>query len=220
VFVSPERRLLFDLNDFDRALPGPFEYDVKRMAASSTILNAGPHRRQGVEVKEAGGQGGQAGREVCSEGHREGAYARQSAGAVQARRAGLRTLFEGLGALLKSGRFYANVSTNYPYGTSVTTWGWVHLIVAAIVLLAGFYVMSGALWARIVGITLASLASLSALANFFLIPFYPFWALLIITLDIFVIWALAAHGRALVADMGSPEAPARIDTRTSDAARR
>ena len=37
VFASPERRLLFDLNDFDETLPGPFEYDVKRMAASFTI---------------------------------------------------------------------------------------------------------------------------------------------------------------------------------------
>ncbi len=43
VFASPERTLLFDLNDFDETLPGPFEYDVKRMAASFTIaaLNNG-----------------------------------------------------------------------------------------------------------------------------------------------------------------------------------
>ena len=37
VFASPERRLLFDVNDFDETLPGPFEYDVKRLAASVTI---------------------------------------------------------------------------------------------------------------------------------------------------------------------------------------
>jgi len=37
VFGSPERRLVFDLNDFDETLPGPFEYDVKRMAASFTV---------------------------------------------------------------------------------------------------------------------------------------------------------------------------------------
>src|SRR5262245_41198170 len=37
VFASPERNLLFDLNDFDETLPGPFEYDVKRLAASFTI---------------------------------------------------------------------------------------------------------------------------------------------------------------------------------------
>src|SRR3954463_4244302 len=37
VFASPERNLLFDLNDFDETLPGPFEYDVKRLSASLTI---------------------------------------------------------------------------------------------------------------------------------------------------------------------------------------
>jgi uncharacterized protein (DUF2252 family) len=37
VFASPERQLVFDLNDFDETLPGPFEYDVKRMATSVTI---------------------------------------------------------------------------------------------------------------------------------------------------------------------------------------
>jgi uncharacterized protein (DUF2252 family) len=37
LFASPERRLLFDLNDFDETLPGPFEWDVKRMAASFMI---------------------------------------------------------------------------------------------------------------------------------------------------------------------------------------
>jgi hypothetical protein len=36
-FASPERELLFGLNDFDETLPGPFEYDVKRLAASFTI---------------------------------------------------------------------------------------------------------------------------------------------------------------------------------------
>ncbi|WP_120339887.1 DUF2252 domain-containing protein [Cryobacterium soli] len=37
IFASPERHLLFDLNDFDETLPGPFEYDVLRMTASFTI---------------------------------------------------------------------------------------------------------------------------------------------------------------------------------------
>ena len=106
---------------------------------------------------------------------------------------GFFAIIEGLAALLKHGRFYHNVAS-YPYGSGVTTWGWLVLIAGIIVLLAGFYVMTGALWARVVGITIASL---SALANFFFIPFYPFWALTIITLDVFVIWALAAHGKAL-----------------------
>jgi hypothetical protein len=35
---------------------------------------------------------------------------------------------------------------------------------------------------------------LSAIANFLFIPYYPFWSLLIIALNVFVIWALAVHG--------------------------
>ena len=41
------------------------------------------------------------------------------------------------------------------------------------------------------------MAVLSAIANFLWLPYYPFWALTIITLDIFVIWAVAAHGGEL-----------------------
>jgi uncharacterized protein (DUF2252 family) len=49
VFASPERRLVFDLNDFDETLPGPFEYDVKRMAASFMIAA----RNNGFAVADA-----------------------------------------------------------------------------------------------------------------------------------------------------------------------
>ena len=37
LFLSPERRMVFDLNDFDEAHPGPFEWDVKRLAASMVV---------------------------------------------------------------------------------------------------------------------------------------------------------------------------------------
>ncbi len=37
VFASPERKLVFDLNDFDETLPGPWEWDVKRLAVSMLI---------------------------------------------------------------------------------------------------------------------------------------------------------------------------------------
>ncbi len=49
MFASPERRLMFDLNDFDETLPGPFEYDVKRMAASFLIAG----RNNGFTKAEA-----------------------------------------------------------------------------------------------------------------------------------------------------------------------
>jgi uncharacterized protein (DUF2252 family) len=41
LFASPERRLVFDLNDFDETLPGPFEWDVKRLTASVAVAARG-----------------------------------------------------------------------------------------------------------------------------------------------------------------------------------
>jgi hypothetical protein len=102
-------------------------------------------------------------------------------GAFQAL-AGLVAIFEN--------EFYV-ATRNYLFQFDATSWGWIHLIVGVIVALAGFALLSGATWARVVGITLAVL---SAIANFLFIPYYPFWSLLIIALDVFVIWALAVHG--------------------------
>lgn len=57
VFGSPERRLLFDANDFDETLPGPFEWDVKRLLASIELAGRGNdyHRkeRRGVVLRAA-----------------------------------------------------------------------------------------------------------------------------------------------------------------------
>src|ERR1700726_2362862 len=41
IFASPERRLVFDVNDFDETLPAPFEWDVKRLAASLVVAARG-----------------------------------------------------------------------------------------------------------------------------------------------------------------------------------
>ena len=73
----------------------------------------------------------------------------------------------------------------------VSQWAWVHIILGAVVLLAGIGVFSGNILARTVGVIVASL---SLIANFFFIPVYPFWSILVIVLDVLVIWALTAHG--------------------------
>ena len=105
-------------------------------------------------------------------------------GAFQAL-AGLVAIFED--------QFYV-LTANYVFQFDVTTWGWIHLILGVVVVAAGLGVLSGQTWGRVVGITLAML---SAVANFLFIPYYPFWSLLIIGLDVLVIWALAAHGDAV-----------------------
>ncbi|MFE7565866.1 DUF2252 domain-containing protein [Streptomyces sp. NPDC057539] len=52
VFASPERALLFDLNDFDETLPGPFEWDVKRLAASIAVA-AGENGHSEADTRRA-----------------------------------------------------------------------------------------------------------------------------------------------------------------------
>jgi hypothetical protein len=87
--------------------------------------------------------------------------------------------------------FYA-VLPNYVLKFDVTTWGWIHLIGGIVIVLAGFGVFSGAVWARTVGVILASV---SALVSFAWIPLYPIWSIVLIAIDVTVIWALTVHGR-------------------------
>jgi hypothetical protein len=94
----------------------------------------------------------------------------------------------GFAAILENEFFV--VGPRYAYELDVTAWGWLHLIYGVIVAVAGWQVFNGATWARIVGITLASL---SAVANFFFIPYQPVWAILMIALAVLVIAALSAY---------------------------
>jgi hypothetical protein len=103
---------------------------------------------------------------------------------------GIFHLFEGIAAIAEDEFFV--VGREYVYDIDVTAWGWIHLIGGIIIVAAGIGVYSGAAWARIVGILLAGL---SAIGNFFFIPYYPAWSILIIALDIAVILALTAFTR-------------------------
>jgi hypothetical protein len=76
----------------------------------------------------------------------------------------------------------------------LTEWGWVHLVGGILVVLAGFGLLSGNVLARAVAVLLASL---SIIANFLYLPAYPVWALTIIAINVFVIYALTAHGGEL-----------------------
>jgi hypothetical protein len=81
---------------------------------------------------------------------------------------------------------------SYLFELDLSAWGWIHLVLGLVVAFAGWGLLSGQTWARVVGITLAAI---SATANFLFIPYYPFWSIVIIAVDVFVIWALTAHGR-------------------------
>lgn len=72
-----------------------------------------------------------------------------------------------------------------------TVWGIVHLLIGVAIFLSGIGVLSGNALARGVGVVLAML---SAVVNMTFIPAQPAWALTIVTVDVFVIYALVVHG--------------------------
>ncbi|HWM12651.1 MAG TPA: hypothetical protein VNO82_25045 [Solirubrobacteraceae bacterium] len=86
--------------------------------------------------------------------------------------------------------FYV-VAQNYTFDLDVSAWGWIHLILGVTVLAVGFGLFARKTWA---GVSAIMLCMLSALSNFFFIPYYPIWALVVIALNVWVIWALTRPG--------------------------
>ena len=98
-------------------------------------------------------------------------------------------IIAGLAALINPDSFTAVDSI---FEQTAESWGWWHLIVGAIVVLAGLGVFTGNVLARIVGVIGATVSAISA---FVWLPIRPIWGILVIAVDIAVIWALTAHGR-------------------------
>ena len=87
--------------------------------------------------------------------------------------------------------FYV-VGQKWVFSFNVTAWGWIHLLAGLVLVVAGYFLFQGAVWARVVGV---SVAIISAVLSFMWLPYYPIWSMLIIALDVFIIWALTVHGR-------------------------
>ena len=101
-------------------------------------------------------------------------------------------IIQGFAAVLEDDLFA--VGANYVYEIDVTAWGWWHLLIGVIGVAVGLGIVGGQVWAYSAGI---GFAVVSALGQFAFMPYYPFWSILIIALDVLVIWALAKRiGRA------------------------
>jgi hypothetical protein len=104
---------------------------------------------------------------------------------------GVFQLIEGLVALFSPTYFLVG-EEGLVLSLSFTSWGWTHLLLGVLILAAGFGVMAGQVWARVLGIVLAGL---SAIANLVFIAAYPMWSIIVIAVDIAVIFALATNRR-------------------------
>ncbi|MGW1346848.1 DUF7144 family membrane protein [Kribbella sp. NPDC002412] len=83
------------------------------------------------------------------------------------------------------------VVRSYTFDLDTTVWGWIHLVLGVLLIVVAVALLRRSTWA---GITALFLAVLSAVDNFFFIPYYPFWSLLLIGLNVWVIWSLTRPG--------------------------
>lgn len=105
---------------------------------------------------------------------------------------GLFNIIIGLTAIFNSEWFVVTTERVLLY--DLTAWGWFHLILGFIVSFAGAAIMRGALWARIIGVAAAIISALGALT---MVEVYPLWAIILITVDVLIIYAITVHGNEL-----------------------
>ena len=90
--------------------------------------------------------------------------------------------------------YYLVTKSGLTLEADYTAWGWTHIVAGIVVIGAGLALIAGQMWARVVGV---GLAGISALLNFAFMAAYPFWSIIVIALDVFVILALTVHGREM-----------------------
>src|SRR3954464_15669889 len=90
--------------------------------------------------------------------------------------------------------FYVVTSNQLVVHANYTAWGWTHLLLGVLAVFAGYGLMSGQMWARVVAI---GIAFVSAVVNLAFLAAYPVWGVILITLDVLVIWAVSVHGHEM-----------------------
>ena len=103
---------------------------------------------------------------------------------------GVFDVIEGIVALFKDS-YYLVAANGLVVNVNYTTWGWVHIAIGAVLIATALGLFAGQTWARVVGV---AIAVLSAIVNFAFIPAFPLWAISVIAIDVFIIYALTAHG--------------------------
>jgi len=99
-------------------------------------------------------------------------------------------MIQGLVALFDDG-YYLVSKSGLVVSVDYTAWGRVQLIAGAVVLGTGIALVTGRMWARVLGTVVAVV---SALLNIGFLSAYPIWSSLMIGFDVLVIWAITVHG--------------------------
>jgi hypothetical protein len=103
---------------------------------------------------------------------------------------GIFKVFDALWAFKYDDDVSTEVQT-FIFERDLTSWGWVWLVVGIVLIATGFAVVTGAEWARWVGIVAASLAAITFLPWIY---YQPLWTILSVSLAMLVVYALVAYG--------------------------
>ena len=104
--------------------------------------------------------------------------------------AGIMRIFDAIWAFRYHGSLPSGLE-NALFGTSLKTYGWIYLAVAAILILAAFGVMAGSQLSRWIGIVAGGIMAISSI---WWMPYYPIWSMTYVAIGILVIYALVAYG--------------------------
>jgi hypothetical protein len=102
-------------------------------------------------------------------------------------------IINGLIAFFRSGTYQVG-RTGLAVNVDYSTWGWAHVVLGALALIAAMGLLRGAMWARILGV---ALCVISAIVYMAFIPAFPALSIIVIAVDFLVIYALVVHGRDL-----------------------
>ncbi|MEV5510642.1 DUF7144 family membrane protein [Streptomyces orinoci] len=103
---------------------------------------------------------------------------------------GFLNLLRGISAILRNAVYLK--TPDYVFKFSLAGWGWVHLFLGIAAIMVGVGLFRVSLWARILGVVIASLL---LIANFLSVPYFPLWSIVLMALCSFVIWGLCVVRR-------------------------
>jgi hypothetical protein len=109
---------------------------------------------------------------------------------------GVFNIIGGLAALVHP-RYYV-IGPNQVLAFNLVGWGWIHLIIGLLAVFAGLALFTGAIWARIAAVVIASINAVAQLA---FVAANPTWSLIVIGFDVLVIWTILVHGKEEAATM-------------------
>lgn len=103
------------------------------------------------------------------------------------------SLVQGLVALVGPRSYFAVVDGSL-FMFDITGWGWWNIVIGAVLLATALALFTGATWARVLAVILTAI---SAVGQLLLIPVQPWWSVIVIAIDVWIIYALVAHGGRL-----------------------